>query len=88
MHNAALEREHLDAQEVCRRHGLDISDLPDDRFRGIHMVDVWTALRPRLPRSLSRDVWLEEIIDAYVARSGEYRLHGAGRALQQLRQLY
>ena len=73
---------HLAAlQTVCARYGLDLSDLPDDRFRGIHMFDVWDALRPRLPGSLTRDVWLDEILDCYVARSSELRLIDGARAV-------
>jgi beta-phosphoglucomutase-like phosphatase (HAD superfamily) len=36
----------------CRNWGIDLGDLPDQAFRGIHMGDVWTMLRPRLPAGL------------------------------------
>ena len=31
--------------ETGAEFGVDLSDLPDEAFRGIHMRDVWTALR-------------------------------------------
>jgi len=47
--------------------GADLSDLSDQAFRGVHMHDVWAALRPRLPLSLGEDEWLIAIEDRYVA---------------------
>ena len=35
--------------ETGAEFGVDLSDLPDEAFRGIHMRDVWTALQPRFP---------------------------------------
>ena len=34
--------------------GVDLSDLRDEAFRGIHMRDVWTALKPRFPHTVDR----------------------------------
>ncbi len=47
--------------------GVDLSDLPDQAFRGVHMLDVWEALRDRYPSSLNREAWLELINTRYVA---------------------
>lgn len=47
--------------------GVDLSDLPDQAFRGVHMLDVWEALRNRYPSSLNRKAWLELINRRYVA---------------------
>lgn len=58
-------------QKVCGQHGVDIADIPDDRFRGMHMFDVWTALASRFPSTLTRETWLARITEAYVARSTE-----------------
>lgn len=50
--------------------GADLSDLSEQAFRGIHMHDVWAALRPRLPPSLGEAEWLAAIEDRYVAERG------------------
>lgn len=47
--------------------GVDLSDLPDQAFRGVHMLDVWEALRNRYPSSLNRQAWLDLINRRYVA---------------------
>ena len=49
-----------------RRWGVDLADLPDQAFRGIHMGDVWTMLRPRLPESLGQAEWIAAITDHYI----------------------
>lgn len=46
--------------------GVDLSDLPDEAFRGVHMGDVWQILRPRLPAALREDEWLAAINHHYV----------------------
>lgn len=51
----------------CRLWGVDVSDLPDQAFRGIHMKDVWLALMNRFPRTLREQDWLAAINDFYVA---------------------
>jgi len=43
----------------------DLSDLPDQAFRGVHMYDVWDILRPRLPQTLDRALWLQAIDKHY-----------------------
>jgi HAD superfamily hydrolase (TIGR01509 family) len=43
----------------------DLSDLEDQAFRGVHMYDVWDILRPRLPQTLDRDLWLQAIDKHY-----------------------
>lgn len=59
-----LHGESLEA--ICRGLGVDLSDLGEEEFRGIHMHDVWEALRPRFPASLEREVWIGAILDHYV----------------------
>jgi HAD superfamily hydrolase (TIGR01509 family) len=62
---------HLEALlAVCRRWGADLSDLPDDAFRGVHLHDVWAMLRPRLPAGLERSTFIDEIETHYVAGRG------------------
>lgn len=58
-------------QQVCARHGFDISGLLGDAFLGVHMHEIWLALRPHLPLSLERDVWLAEINAYYIENSHE-----------------
>lgn len=45
--------------------GTDLSDLPDQAFRGIHMHEVWNLLRPRLRKDLTREDWLRAIDEHY-----------------------
>jgi len=47
--------------------GTDLSDLPDQAFRGIHMHEVWDLLRPRLRENLTQDEWLRAIDEHYAA---------------------
>lgn len=58
---------HRALVEATRAFGVDLSDLPDMAFRGVHMPEVWRILRPRLPSDLERDAWLAAIEAAYVA---------------------
>lgn len=70
---------------VCRRWGADLSDLPPDHFRGVHMLDVWLALKDRMPADLREEVWQDAIIDAYVADSASLRpMHGAVETVKAL----
>ncbi len=47
--------------------GVDLSDLDDQQFLGVHMGDVWTALRPRMPAQLREADWREAITAHYIA---------------------
>lgn len=49
--------------------GVDLSDLPDEAFRGVHMRDVWTALQPRFPKVVDRKTWIAAIERLYVSRA-------------------
>ncbi|MGH6797613.1 MAG: HAD family hydrolase [Roseiarcus sp.] len=49
--------------------GVDLSDLPDEAVRGVHMRDVWTALKPRFPKAVDRKTWIAAIERFYVARA-------------------
>lgn len=53
---------------ACAGWGADLSDLPDQAFRGVHMHDVWNIISPRLPASLDKITWLDAIESCYVAR--------------------
>ncbi len=57
---------HLMAlKATCRQLGTDISDLPDDRFVGVNMHDVWDELRPRLGDRTGRQEFLDMINRQY-----------------------
>jgi HAD superfamily hydrolase (TIGR01509 family) len=55
--------------ETGAEFGVDLSDLPDEAFRGVHMRDVWTALKPRFPVSVERKTWIAAIERFYIARA-------------------
>lgn len=55
----------------CRNWNVDLDDLPDQAFRGIHMGDVWTMLRPRFPAGLDQAEWLAAINAHYVANRAD-----------------
>ena len=68
---------------ACRRWGVDLSDLPEDAFRGIHMPDVWGMIGARFPASLESAVWMEEIETHYVAQ--RHRLAPLAGAVETVR---
>ncbi|WP_158625983.1 HAD family hydrolase [Arsenicitalea aurantiaca] len=42
---------------ACAEHGVDLSDLSAEAFIGVHIEDVFHALRDRLPAELAYEVW-------------------------------
>jgi len=54
--------------------GVDLSDLPDEAFRGFHMHDVWKTLQPRFPKEVEQSAWLADIERRYVSQAGELLL--------------
>ena len=73
---------------ACRVLGSDISDLPDQAFRGIHMGDVWKQISPRLPADVAQAEWLARINDHYVAhRDSLVALPGAVATIHVLAKL-
>lgn len=69
--------------EVCASYGVDLSDLPPNHFRGIHMPDVWRALKSRFPATLAEAEWSDAIVGRYVERAGELKpLPGAIEAMR------
>ncbi|WP_246251672.1 HAD family hydrolase [Ancylobacter pratisalsi] len=55
---------------ACKALGTDLSDLPDQAFRGIHMGDVWRQISPRLASEVSEATWLASINAHYVEARG------------------
>ena len=69
----------------CANWGVDLSDLPDQAFRGVHMRGVWTQVVPRLPAELTFEVWLSAINRHYAAhRERLVELPGAVAAVEGL----
>jgi HAD superfamily hydrolase (TIGR01509 family) len=56
--------------QSVRRWGVDLTDLPESLFRGVHMLDVWTALRARLPAALRQEDWIEALEEDYAREAG------------------
>lgn len=46
--------------------GVDLTDLPDMAFRGVHMGDVWKHLQSRFPPGLAEQEWLDAINRHYI----------------------
>ena len=46
-------------QHVCAIYDVEIADLPDAAFIGVHILDVWTALAPRFGGRVTRADWLD-----------------------------
>jgi HAD superfamily hydrolase (TIGR01509 family) len=55
--------------ESSAAFGADLSDLPDEAFRGVHMRDVWATLRPRFPSEVERQTWLAALECFYISRA-------------------
>lgn len=68
-----------------RIFGVDVTDLPDQAFRGVHMHDVWQALRPRFSPSLVEAEWLAAVARHYVGHRHEVtRIPGAAETVRAL----
>jgi HAD superfamily hydrolase (TIGR01509 family) len=52
------------------RWGVDLTDVPENLFRGVHMHDVWTALRPRFPADLRLEDWIAALEEDYAREAG------------------
>jgi HAD superfamily hydrolase (TIGR01509 family) len=57
---------HRALLEAATGWEVDLSDLPDRAFSGVHMRDVWRALEKRLPSDLTERKFLAAIEDYYV----------------------
>jgi HAD superfamily hydrolase (TIGR01509 family) len=51
---------------ACANWGVDISDISNAAFHGVHMGDVWQALKSRMPASAREDDWVQANDDFYV----------------------
>src|SRR5690349_3374300 len=78
LHNEALIA-------ACRNWNVDISDIPQDMFRGVHMSDVWSEIGPRMPAETKIQDWKKANGDFYVAHRN--LLKPMPRALETVRAL-
>src|SRR5882757_588838 len=70
------------------RFGVDLRDLSGETYQGVHMRDVWTALRGRFPESLDREAWMTAIEAYYDANRQKLRpIDGAVAVVRQLSEL-
>lgn len=51
---------------ACCNWNVDIADIPEDAFRGVHMGDVWQAIAPRMPASAKERDWMQANDEFYV----------------------
>ena len=58
---------------ACRNWGVDLSDLPEKTFYGVHIEDVWTSLRERMPPEVEMQVWLDAISTYYLDNRDQLR---------------
>lgn len=73
---------------VSAEYGVDLSSEPDERFRGVHMGNVWLALKDLYPDDLNESVWNERIIDYYAAHADELQpMRGAIETIKVLAEL-
>ncbi len=79
-------RHHRALLAASRDLGVALDDLPDQAFRGVHMLDVWEALRDRYPPSVACDGWLG-MINAHYATDREPLVPMPG-ALQAVAELH
>lgn len=74
--------------EVCAGFGLDLSALPEETFLGVHVLDVWRALRPQLPGFLDETAFVAAMDRGYADRAFLLPLRPGAvetvRALQEL----
>lgn len=77
---------HLFAlNEVCRLHDVDISDLDDTHFVGVHIGNVWKELQPRFPATLSFEAWSAQLNQTFAENSGRLvEIEGAARVIQDV----
>jgi len=57
---------HVALLEACRNWNVDISDISEDSFRGVHMGDVWRVIAPRMPASATERDWMRANDEYYV----------------------
>jgi HAD superfamily hydrolase (TIGR01509 family) len=65
--------------------GVDLSDIESEAFRGVHALDIWSALKPRFPAAAKFETWIAAIEGYYVAHARELKpIPGALEAMRDL----
>jgi HAD superfamily hydrolase (TIGR01509 family) len=65
--------------------GVDLSDIEPEAFRGVHAIDIWTALEPRFPAGSVFEAWIAAIEAYYVAHTDELQpIPGAIEAMREV----
>jgi HAD superfamily hydrolase (TIGR01509 family) len=68
--------------------GLDLRDLPGEAYQGVHVRDVWVALRDRFPQGLAREAWVTAIEAYYEANRQKLKpIDGAVEVVRRLSKL-
>ncbi|WP_417522531.1 HAD family hydrolase [Marinovum sp.] len=77
---------HLFAlKEVCRAHQVDISDLADTHFVGVHIGNVWRELQPRFPTGVTYEAWSAGINRAFAGNADRLvEIAGAASVVRDL----
>lgn len=57
---------HRALLSACKAWGVDLSDFSMEDFRGMHIRDVWSIVRKRMPRLLSRDSFVSAVEERYL----------------------
>ncbi|MCO6188640.1 HAD family phosphatase [Rhizobium sp. L1K21] len=72
---------HVALMAVSKRYGVHVS-ADDTRFVGVAMDDVWRVMSQQYPPELTRAVWLEEIVEAYIDNASKLKpVRGACEAM-------
>ncbi|WP_321503928.1 HAD family phosphatase [Breoghania sp.] len=70
---------------ISARYGVDLTNEPEERFRGVHMSDVWRALSEEYPQDLTLEAWNDQITDYYVQKADDLRpIPGAVETVRRL----
>lgn len=59
---------HESLVTICGRWKVDLSDVPEERFHGVQMHDIWLTLAHRMPPTLDELTWNNEIVDYYATQ--------------------
>ncbi|MEJ8473714.1 HAD family hydrolase [Roseibium algae] len=76
---------HVALMKVSERYGVSVGS-DDVRFVGVAMEDVWRVMSTEYPPSLTREAWLQEIVEAYIANASSLKaIPGVCEAVQSFR---
>lgn len=74
-------------QRICERYNVDISDLTEDHFVGVHIGEVWKELQSRFPEGLRFAQWVGELNALYTENADQLiEIEGAHEVVRALAQ--